>query len=135
MQLPMSQWVLTIALVAGCAAPPAPSQVWTPSAQDLRICEAMAQDFTTPSVRARFMRECLAVPPGGGYGYAAGSPSVSGLSLLNDGPGTDNGPYGPMGPTWQQFNAPFQNAVPPQLQPYQILPSPHPQTRPYQPPY
>lgn len=135
MKLSIHRWILVLGLVAGCAAPPAPSQVLTPSTDDVRQCEELAYRYNLTSTYDRFMRECLAVPPGGGYGYVAGPPSVSGLSLLNDGPGTDNGPYGPMGPTWQQFNAPFQNAVPPPLQPYQILPSPHPQTRPYQPPY
>jgi hypothetical protein len=33
--------------------------------------------------------------------------------LDNPGPGTASGPYGPMGPSWQQFNSVFQQNPPP----------------------
>lgn len=63
------------------------------------------------------MRQCLAIS----QNPEAFASDVSYNSSA--GPGSNVGPYGPLGPTWQEFNSVFQQ--PPQ--PYQIIQPNHPQ--------
>jgi len=98
--------------LVGCA-----SQPVGPSAYDVRHCADIANQHQLTSSRASFMRQCLEIS----QNPMAFATDVSSSAWA--GPGTNVGPYGPLGPTWQEFNSVFQQPPPP----YQIIQPNHPQ--------
>lgn len=83
--------------------------------RDYAECQGLAQQYRLEDVDG-FMARCLAVTGGGSVAY---------MPVMGYNPGIGIGPYGPMGPTWQEFNSVFQQP----LQPYQIIPPPQPVQR------
>lgn len=111
----MRYLILSVLVLAGCATP-APSQ--GPTAREIRECRDLAVAYQLEDTRT-FMRQCLAVRPED-MPLPVIEPRMSGYA-----PGYANGPYGPMGPTWQEFNQVFQQP----LQPYQFVDPNHPRPR------
>lgn len=108
----MRYLLLILVSLAGCV-----SQPVGPSAYDVRHCADLADQAHLVSYRASFMRQCLEISQNP-MAFATDVPYSSW-----SGPGTNVGPYGPLGPTWQEFNSVFQQ--PPQH--YQIIQPNHPQ--------
>jgi len=126
--------LVLLVFLSGCAQYPAESR----RAYAYRVCEESA---VYPDSRHEFMRQCMAmelsqlsmsdilsvgssVPWGFSTGYLGAAPFGAPNAI---------GPYGTLGPTWQQFNTPYQQMVTPD--PLALTPMIHPGHVPVNPRY
>jgi hypothetical protein len=72
----------------------------------LAECEAIADQYRLVETRAFYLQECVKIPKYATVptGYVPAPSAPLPLTGYNQG----LGPFGPMGPTWQQFNSQYQ---------------------------